>query len=334
MATDTDTTAVAEPEEIPKIDLDESTPEQRTQWLADLKSARAGDTEGEDTSDSERLARDHDEGNTPGSRHSTDDGPADDDGGEDVGETEETAGSQKAPSWLTEDHRSEIDALGLSDDDLAGIETVEEFDRAMLLLQKSLATAGGDDKGPKGEKPAKRESDDDNSESTSKESSFEIDLDTDIYDRKLVDTITEMRDHYDGRIERLAELVLTQSHQSQEHQLDRLIEGIEFGELFGKTGAESKVQLARRAEVVESVQAQVLGMEQLGKTLPLTQSLVTRIAHSLFASDFAKRDLKNRTRRVGAQSKRRTSSDDTKPRTPQESVREKYIRKYNELDQD
>ena len=82
----------------------------------------------------------------------------------------------------------------------------------------------------------------------------------------------------------------------------------------------------------ETEKAQQIGLERLGRPTEMNESLVNRVARMVFAEDLAKKDLKQRTRKITRQSNARQGGGVTKPQDPREDPRAEFDRLYRELE--
>jgi hypothetical protein len=141
-----------------------------------------------------------------------------------------------------------------------------------------------------------------------------------------------MRDHYESRLEALESRFYEADARAEEERFDNLVDSLGHADLFGKTGSEGPKELQRRQDLIVAVKAQQIGLERLGRPTELNESLVSRVARMVFAEDLAKKDLKQRTRKISKQSNGRQGGGVTRPQDPREDPRAEADRLYRELE--
>jgi hypothetical protein len=273
----------------------------------------------------------------PAEEHSgSDDTAKSEDNGEEAGD--------KEASWLDDDLKAEVAAYGIDEKELADFASREELERALRLFDKSALDAGrkalaeGDakDKKPEVEEATGRARGDGGKflpkEGKPKEGRYEISLDKDLFDENLIGELEKIRDHYDSRLEALEAHFHEVSARAEEERFDNLVDSLGHADLFGKTGSESPKELQRREDLLVAVKAQQIGLERLGRSTDLNESLVSRVARMVFAEDLAKKDLKQRTRKISKQSNGRQGGGQTRPQDPREDPRDEADRLYRELE--
>ena len=261
------------------------------------------------------------------------------------GEVEET-GKNEA-SWLDDPLKAEIAAYGIDEKELADFASREELERALRLFDKSALDAGrkalaesdGKEKKPEPEEATGRARGEGGKflpkKGKPKEGRFEITLPREgenAFHDVLVDQFEAMRDHYESRLELLESRFHEADARAEEERFDHLVDALGHADLFGKTGSESQKELQRRQDLIVAVKAQQIGLERLGRPTELNEALVNRVARMVFAEDLAKKDLKQRTRKISKQSNGRQGGGVTRPQDPREDPRAEADRLYRELE--
>ena len=268
---------------------------------------------------------------------------------DDQGEGEETG--DVAPSWLDDGLKAEVAAYGIGESELADFASREELERALRLFDKSALEAGrkalaesdGKEKKPDVEETTGRVRGEDGKflpkDGKPKEDKYEVSLDPEEFDDRLVGELAKMRDHYESRLEAyesrfstLESRFLQADAKAEEERFDNLVDALGHADLFGKTGSEGPKELQRRQDLIVAVKAQQIGLERLGRPTELNESLVNRVARMVFAEDLAKKDLKQRTRKISKQSSSRQGGGATRPQDPREDPRAEADRLYRELE--
>jgi hypothetical protein len=261
-------------------------------------------------------------------------------------------------SWFNDDVKAEAAAYGIEESELADFASREELDRALRLFDKSALAAGRKAlaEAETGKDPAKNRNEKGQFAKgapskadiegviadlpTKQDGRYEIKLSKDVYDDEIVGEFTRMRDHYEARdqalqsrFEALESRFLEADAIAEEKHFDGLVDSLDHADLFGKTGKEDAKQLERRQDLHIQAKALMLGLSQLGRPTELNDALVNRAARMLFAEDFFKKELKNRTRKISKQADGRQGGGATRPQDPREDPREEADRKFKELAQ-
>lgn len=242
------------------------------------------------------------------------------------------------PEWVTDELKAEVAAYGIEESDLSDFASREELDRALRILDKNALQAGRkalaesetptrDEKG----KFVKKEEEEAEPEKPSKPR-YEVSLNKDLYDEEVIDEFTKMRDHYESRLEALEAKFTQVSIRSEEMEFDSLVDSLGHADLFGKTGKESQKELERRQDLMVQVNAQLIGLEKMGRPTVMSEQLVQRVANMVFADELAKKRLKQQTAKISKQSNLRMGGSPTKPLPPSEDPREAADRLYKELE--
>jgi len=253
-----------------------------------------------------------------------------------------------APSWMDDGLKADVAAYGFKPEEFSDFTSREELERALRLFDKSaleagrkaMAEGGGDQKAPEVEETTGRARGEDGKflpkEGKSEEGRYEIGLpgedDPDGFDNRLVGELEKIRDHYDSRLKALESHFQAASVKAEEDRFDNIVDSLGHADLFGKTGNESPQELQRRQDLIVAVKAQQIGLERLGRKTELDASLVNRVARMVFAEDLAKKDLKQRTRKISRQSNGRLGGGATRPQDPREDPRAEADRLYRELE--
>lgn len=244
---------------------------------------------------------------------------------ETLGETESTEKSEDTgEEWLDDDFKAEIAAYGMDEEEFSDFTSREEAERALRLFDKSAAEVGRKAVKPPEEEVEKKEEDE-------KKPSFEVTLDKDDYDEGLVEQLTQMRDHYEDRVQALEGRFAEADARAEEERFDHLVDSLGHADLLGTTGKENSKQLERRQDLILAVKAQQIGLEQLGRPVDLDTSLVNRVARMVFADELTKKELKARTRSLSKQSDARQGGGTTRPNDAPESGAEYAERLYKEM---
>lgn len=269
----------------------------------------------------------------------------------DQGDGDETG--DLAPSWLDDGLKADVAAYGISESELADFASREELERALRLFDKSALEAGrkalaesdGKEKKPEAEEATGRvrgeggkflPKDGKPEAGKVKAGRYEISIpgedDPDGFDNRIVSEFAKMRDHYESRLEALESHFQAAAVKAEEERFDNLVDSLGHADLFGKTGSENPKELQRRQDLIVAVKAQQIGLERLGRPTELNESLVSRVARMVFAEDLAKKDLKQRTRKISKQSSSRQGGGATRPQDPREDPRSEADRLYRELE--
>lgn len=257
-----------------------------------------------------------------------------DDSTTDSGEDSEEADS--GPEWLTDDVKAEAAAYGIDESEIADFSSREELDRALRIFDKKALEAGRKElaqsaektRNEKGQFEKKPKADEQDSKPSSP---YEVALDKDLYDEAVINEFTRLRDHYESRFEALESHFNEVRVYEQERQFDSLVDSLDMPDLFGKTGHETKEELERRQDLNVAVQAQIIGLKNFNRFVEMDKNLMSRVARVVYADEFAKKDLKQRTRKLSKQSSLRQGGSATRPQDPRENPRDEADRLYREL---
>lgn len=259
--------------------------------------------------------------------------------GEEPGDVDADVG----PEWVTDEVKAEATAYGIEDSDLADFTSREEFDRALRLFDKTALDAGrkamaesGDEGQARNEKGQFVKKDDSSTEEPAEETSqgdrYEVSLDSDLYDEEIIGEFTRMRDHYESRLQALEDHFAQANVQAEEQRFDSYVDELGHPELFGKTGEETEAELERRRDLNVAVQAQMIGLEKLGRPAEMSKELIGRVANMTFGEQISKKQLKQRTSKISRQSSLRQGGSPVKPQPPRDDPREEAERLYRELE--
>lgn len=254
---------------------------------------------------------------------------------------EETGDAVESPEWLTDDVKAEAAAYGIEESELADFASREELDRALRLFDKNALEAGrkamekseeGQARNEKGQFVKKEEAKAESpAEASRGDGRYEVLLDKDLYDEEIIDELTRMRDYYESRFEALESHFAEASAKEEEYRFDNAIDKLEMPKLFGVTGKESSEELKRRQDVMAQARVLQAGYRSFGRDVDIA-SIVARAAPMVFASEFDKHKLKQKTNKISKQSQMRQGGSPTKPLPPREDPRDEADRLYRELE--
>jgi hypothetical protein len=257
-------------------------------------------------------------------------------GSETASDQGEESGEGSTPEWVTDELKAEVAAYGIDESDLEDFASREDLDRALRLLDKAALRSGQEaltDDGPARDEKGKFVKKEEESEPEKPSSTrYEVSLNKDLYDEEVIDEFTKMRDYYESRLEALESKFTEVSARAEEQEFDQLVDSLGHADLFGKTGKESERELERRRDLHVAVNAQLLGLERLGRSAALNDKLVERVANMVFADELSKKRLKQQTAKISKQSQLRMGGSPTKPQPPSEDPREAADRLYKELE--
>lgn len=224
--------------------------------------------------------------------------------------------------WLDDDLKAEVAAYGIDDDQLSEFSSREELERAIKFLDRAALETGRKAKTP-----------DEKEEPIERKSSFEIDLDEDIYGESLINQITAMRDHYEDRFAALEQRFVESEAIREEQQFDDIVDSLGHADIFGMTGKENSKQLERRKELHLAVKAQQIGMQTLmNREVELDKAFINKVARMVFSDELGKKELKARTKKVAKQSDSRMGGTATRAHNSVEPLRDEMRRLYKELE--
>lgn len=237
------------------------------------------------------------------------------------------------PEWVTDEVKAEVAAYGIEESDLLDFASREELDRALRILDKTAIQLGKKAQAePARDENGKFAKKDDAELETPSKPRYEVSLNKDLYDEEVIGEFTKMRDHFETTIAELESKIAQASIRSEEMEFDSLVDSLGHADLFGKTGKESAKELERRQELMVQVNAQLIGLQQLGRPAAMSESLVQRVANMVFADELAKKRLKQQTAKISKQSNLRMGGSPTKPLPPSEDPREAADRLYKEME--
>lgn len=254
---------------------------------------------------------------------------------EDTAETGEE--SSESRDWIDDKLKAEVAAYGIDEEELSEFTSREEVGRALRLFdkralesgRKSLADEGTPKRDPEG-RFAKKEVE---HEVQSKDGSYEVKLDKDVYDEEIISEFTRLRDHYESRVAALEARFIEADTRAEEERFDSLVDSLGHANLFGKSGKESAKELERRKDLFVAAKAMQIGLQELGRPTDLDEALVNRVSRMVFAEELAKKDLKARTQKVFKQSNSRLGGGATRAHDSVEPLRDEMRRLYKELEE-
>lgn len=239
------------------------------------------------------------------------------------------------PEWVTDELKAEVAVYGIDESDLSDFASREDLDRALRFLDKTALKSGQkaltEDAPTRDEKGKFVKKEEAEPEVPSK-TRYEVSLNKDLYDEEVIDEFTKMRDYYESRLEALESKFAEVSVRAEEQEFDQFVDSLGHTDLFGKTGEESAKELERRRDLHVAVNAQLIGLERLGRSAEITDQLVNRVANMVFADELSKKRLKQQTAKISKQSNLRMGGSPTKPQSPSEDPRAAADRLYKELE--
>jgi hypothetical protein len=328
-------------------DITEATPETSSddikefveQLAQEVKQERKG--EPEKKSDAQITSE---QAGTPQPGDKPKETPAENKSGSDTAleEGEETGDAPESPEWLTDEVKAEASAYGIEESEIADFASREELDRALRLLDKTALEAGRkaktesedikvrNERGqfakkeePKAEPPK---------EETPKDGRYQVSLSADLYDEEIIGEFTRMRDHYESRLEAMESRFAETDAVAKERHFDSLVDSLGHADLFGATNKETAQEKQRRADLFDEVETYLAGRKALGRPAELNETIVNRIARSLFGEELRKKELKQHTRKISRQSDGRQGGSPVKPLPPSDNPRDEADRLYRELE--
>lgn len=323
-------------------DLNEATSDTSSDEIREFAEQVAKEVEAERKGETKSDAQiTNEQAGTPQPSDRTLDTPAEDNSGsESAQQGEETGDEPESPEWLTDDVKAEAAAYGIDESELADFASREELDRALRLFDKTALEAGRkameqgeesptrNEKGqfvkkeePKADKPV---------EETPQDGRYQVSLSPDLYDEEIIGEFTRMRDHYESRLEALESHFAEASAKEEEYRFDSAIDKLDMPSLFGTTGKESQAELKRRQDVMAQAKVLQAGYRSFGRDVAI-ESIVGRAAPMVFASEFDKHKLKQKTSKISKQSQLRQGGSPTKPIPPSDQPREEFARLYDEM---
>jgi hypothetical protein len=159
-----------------------------------------------------------------------------------------------------------------------------------------------------------------------------VKLDKDVYDEGLVEELTRMRDHYETRLEAMESRFADSDALAKERHFDSLVDSLGHADLFGKTDKETAKEKERRNDLFVETETYLAGRAALGRPAELNETILNRVARSLFSEELGKKELKKRTRKISKQSNGRQGGGATRTQEPREDPRDEFDRMYRELE--
>ena len=240
-------------------------------------------------------------------------------------------------AWLDDDLKAEVAAMGIGEEQLADFSSREELDKALKFLDfaamsagKKAGEEGGDAKQAERAKFVKKEEKPEGETSAD----YAAELDPEAYDEGVIQEFNKMRDYFNGRIKALEDDRDARLAAETESRFDTIVESLGHVDLFGKTGEESKSQLANRHKLYDAQVVYMAGLSALGREGRLDRSLVERVLRMEFADHLSKQERKALTQKITRQSAQRMGGGTTKPTEAQESIMDEMKRLYQELEGD
>jgi hypothetical protein len=270
--------------------------------------------------------------------------------GEDADEDEDEEESSDQ-EWLDDDLRSEVSALGISEQELAGFSNREELERAMRFLDLGALKAGK--AGKETEEKTETETSTDSEETprgkdgrfapkeskAPKEETYAVKLSADEFDEAVVNEFKGLHSHVERELKslkdeltRLVESERQRAAEVLETQFDAIVDSLGHADLFGVTGKESEKQLENRQKLFDSSHVMLAGLERLGRQGRWDKGLISRALRVEFADHLSKQERKNLTRKLTKQSNLRQGGANGKPSDPEETLEEFASRRIKELE--
>lgn len=250
------------------------------------------------------------------------------------GKGEEVSSDDESADWMkSSDVRDIIESLSMSPEDLMDFEDAEDFQRFIERHDKQLRRDGQrkpaeqqqkpDESSEKpAEKPAEKEQqqeerarDDKGRFLPADRQPFNVTLNPEIHDEEIVQNVKGLQDHFHKRLAVLeAELESARARQVVEartamlDKFDMLVDGLDHGDLFGKSGELTQEQHAARAKLWEEMVLLTQGHAVNGKPLALNRGTVMRALNLGFAEQLRTKDRKSFVDRLRKQSGKRLGS--------------------------
>ena len=261
------------------------------------------------------------------------------------------SGESEGPEWFTDDVKAEAAAYGIDKSEIADFASREELDRALRLFDKSALEAGrkalaepdgeSDEGSTRNEKGrfAKKEAPDADDPPAKRKVEGRYEFKADIYDEDLEEDLKGFRDYADSRVAALEERLQAYEERfaeadavAKERHFDNMVDSLGHADLFGVTDKETAQEKQRREDLFVEVETYLRGRESLGRPAELNDTILNRIARSLFAEELGKKELKQRTRKISRQSNGRQGGGATRPSDPRQDPRDEFDRLYRELE--
>jgi hypothetical protein len=324
----------------------ESTHEEIKSFVDDIDASRRGDGKSAEGKSDAQITSEHADNIKTDNTKTENKTAAGDKPGDETADAGKGKGeAAEGRDWFDDDLKAEITAHGIDEKELADFTSREEVQRAMRFFDKSALEAGRkamaegeqqgksrDDKGrfSKGETETGKQPEGKQPDGKT-DGRYEVTLDKSVYDDKIVEEFTRMRDHYESRLETLESRFFEADAKAEEQHFDSLVDALGHVDLFGKTQQENAKQLQRRQDLHVAVKAQMLGLQALGRPTEMSESLVNRVVRMVFAEDLGKKDLKTRTAKITKQSNGRQGGGATRSTEPRETSRDEADRMFREL---
>ncbi len=244
--------------------------------------------------------------------------------------------------WLSDDVKAEAAAYGFDEADIADFTSREELDRAFRLADKMALEAGrkakaegeGQTRNEKGQFVKKEEPKADQAkEEPPKDGRYKVSLNPEMYDDEIIAELTRMSEFYESRFAELESHLTEATAIATERKFDSLVDSLGHADLFGTTDKETVQEKQRRESLFEEVETYLAGRKALGRPAELNDTVVRRIAHSLFNEELSKKLIKQQTRKISKQSDGRMGGSPTKPQPPSDDPRDEFDRLYREMAQ-
>lgn len=253
--------------------------------------------------------------------------------GENTGDTE-----TEVQEWIDDEAIAEAAAYGIDEAELADFTSREELDRALKLIDRRAFEAGRkaqeevQGRNEKGQFVKKEVETEQTQDEPVDDGKYKVSLSPDLYDEEIIGEFTRLRDHYESRLQVLESHFAEARAIQEEQKFDSLVDSLGHADLFGVTGKESPKELERRKALLDEVKTRRLGLERLGRSTEMNESLLKLAARTVFADELDKKKLKQQTSKISRQSQMRMGGSPTKPLPPPSDPREEFDRLYRELE--
>ena len=278
-------------------------------------------------------------------------------GGEETEGDEGTEGEES--SWIDDDVRGLASAYQVSDEQLSQFTSRDELERALTLLDSHVAQAGGQDdqaglqqqgqeqqqqqqverhpnypdRRPDGTLlPADQRQD---------SGEFQVELSREEFDDAIVDQFDRLHQHYgqqmaalNAQVQSLVQVEESRAWANHVKQFDDTIDALDATDLFGKTGEESKEQMANRQKLMNEFGVRREVHHRAGRQLGLNKPVLERLCRSTFAEHFFKQQRKALTQKVSRQAGLKMGTSVTRPNDPKSTLRQEMREKYAELERE
>lgn len=269
-----------------------------------------------------------------------------------AGETKEADGEGQGDeeaadrTWFDDDLKAEVSAAGFDEDQFAEFASRDEVERALNLMDLQAMQHGRQaesedkekvdgQKTPAGEtsRPASKTPPETSADA---DAAFEVGIEE--FEEPVRDAFSRLAKHFEQRLEqRIAGLEAAEQGRADaatEERFDAIVDSLGHKDLFGETGKETPGQLKHRRQLLDSQRVLQAGLLATGRKAVLDKALVGRALRLEFADHISKSERKALTRKVKAQSDKKSGIGSSRPedRDGGETTEEMADRRYRELD--